>query len=237
MHQQPHSPVSGGAHPPGEPHPRAPASAIVLAGGVGRRFGGDKLAVELDGRPLLHHAILAVAAVAREVIVVVAPDAPAPPLPADAGVPIRVARDAVAGQGPLAGLAAGLAQAREPFAIVVGGDQPALRPGLLGALVAELEANVSDVPDAPGPAIDAVVLVDAGRPWPLPAALRVEAAGPATAAALALGRRSLLSALDHLRTLSLEPARWRPLDPDGASLRDVDHREDLPPPAGPDLAG
>ncbi len=202
------------------------ATGIVLAGGVGRRFGGDKLAVEIDGRPLLHHAILAVATVTREIVVVVAPDAPAPPLPADAGVPVRVIRDAVAGQGPLAGLAAGLAAAREPLALLVGGDQPSLRPALLAALLARL-APLG--PDAADPVSDAVILEDAGRLWPLPAALRVEAAAPATAAALALGRRSLLSLLDHLRVHALEPGRWRALDPDGASLRDIDHREDLPP--------
>jgi len=223
--------VSAGVRPANAADPRPQATGIVLAGGVGRRFGGDKLAAELDGRPLLHHAILAVAAVTCEIVVVVAPGAPAPPLPADAGVPIRVTHDAVAGEGPLAGLAAGLAAAREPLALVVGGDQPSLRPALLAALLAPLE------PGAPDPIPDAVILEDAGRLWPLPAALRVETAAPAAAATLALGRRSLLGLIDRLRTRVLESERWRAFDPDGASLLDVDHREDLPPPAAADPAG
>ena len=53
-------------------------SAIVLAGGRSARFGRDKLAVSIDGRPLLHHAAEAVAAVATDIIVIAPPDV-APP--------------------------------------------------------------------------------------------------------------------------------------------------------------
>jgi molybdenum cofactor cytidylyltransferase len=45
---------------------------VVLAAGEGRRFGGTKLVAELDGRPLLDHAVeamLAVPAVERIVVV------------------------------------------------------------------------------------------------------------------------------------------------------------------------
>ena len=49
------------------------ASGIVLAGGAARRFGGDKLAATFEGRTLLEHAVGAVAGLASEVIVVVAP--------------------------------------------------------------------------------------------------------------------------------------------------------------------
>ena len=50
-------------------------SVIVLAGGRSRRFGRDKLAEPVDGRPLLHHAIDAVRPIATEIIVVAAPGA------------------------------------------------------------------------------------------------------------------------------------------------------------------
>ena len=49
--------------------------AIVLAGGRSSRFGRDKLAEIVDGRPLLDHAIDAVRAVATDIVVVVAPGA------------------------------------------------------------------------------------------------------------------------------------------------------------------
>lgn len=50
-------------------------TAIVLAAGAGRRFGGGKLAASLHGEPLLAHAVrTACASPAERVIVVAAPD-------------------------------------------------------------------------------------------------------------------------------------------------------------------
>ena len=108
-------------------------SVIVLAGGRSSRFGRDKLAEPVDGRPLLHHAIDAVRPIATEIIVVAAPDA-SPALPAD----VTLVNDAVAFEGPLAGLLGGLAVARSPTVLVVGGDMPALSVAVLGSMVALL---------------------------------------------------------------------------------------------------
>lgn len=199
-------------------------TGIVLAGGRSTRFGTDKLAAMVDGRPLLHHAILAVAAVSDEVVVVIRSDGPRPHLPTDAEVGVRVVRDAVADGGPLAGLATGLAAARGQLAIVVGGDQPSL----VAAVLAELLLWLG--PDVDGPSLDAVALAEDGMVRPLPAALRVAAVRPIAAALLDAGVRSLVGLLEQLRVGTLEPERWRALDPDGASLRDVDTPDDLPRP-------
>ena len=198
-----------------------PVTGIVLAGGRATRFGADKLAVEVDGRPLLHHAILAVATVSDEVVVVIGSDGARPPLPADADVRVRVVRDAVADRGPLAGLAAGLAAARGRLAIVVGGDEPSLSPAVLAELLLWLGQ------EAHGSPLDAVALTEDGQVRPLPAALRVSSVGPVVAALLDGEARSLVGLLQRLRVGTLEPERWRVLDPDGASLRDVDTPDDL----------
>jgi molybdopterin-guanine dinucleotide biosynthesis protein A len=205
-------------------------TGIVLAGGRSSRFGGDKLAAEVGGRPLLHLAIDAVAGVVDEVVVVVGADAPAPALPPGGPVPVRVARDAVPGRGPLAGLAAGLAAASHPLALLVGGDQPALRPPLLRELLRRL------APEAGGRPLDVVGLEEDGQMRPLPVAIRVGTVGPAAGAALAGGTRSLVGLFGRLRAGSLGAERWRELDPEGDSLRDVDTPGDLPRPPG-DLPG
>jgi molybdopterin-guanine dinucleotide biosynthesis protein A len=197
-------------------------TGIVLAGGRSTRFGGDKLAADVGGRPLLHLAIEAVAAVVDEVVVVVRGDAAAPALPTGGRVPVIIARDAAPGRGPLAGLAAGLAAASHPVAILVGGDQPALRPAVLLELLRCLGSN------AGGGRFDVVGLDDGGQLRPLPAALRVATAGPMAEVVLAEGTRSLVGLFARLRAGALGPGRWRELDPAGDSLRDVDTRDDLP---------
>jgi len=199
-----------------------PVTGIVLAGGRSTRFGADKLAVNVGGRPLLHRAILAAAAVSDEVVVVISANGARPPLPPEADVRVRVARDAAPDQGPLAGLAAGLAAARGRLAILVGGDQPTLAPAVLGELLLWLDG------EADGPALDAVALAEDGLLRPLPSALRVASVRPVVAALLDGGSRSLLGLFERLRVGTLEPARWRVLDPDGRSLRDIDTPDDLP---------
>jgi molybdopterin-guanine dinucleotide biosynthesis protein A len=206
----------------------AHVTGLVLAGGQSTRFGEDKLAADVGGRPLLHLAIAAVAEAVDEIVLVVGADARAPLLPPDLLVPVVVARDAVAGQGPLAGLAAGLAAASHPLALLVGGDQPALQPALLRELVGRLDPG-ADSDDA---AFDAVALEEDGQLRPLPAALRVATVRPAADDALATGTRSLVGLFGRLRVERLAPDQWRALDPAGDSLRDVDTRDNLPPRLG-----
>jgi len=192
------------------------ASAIVLAGGRSSRFGRDKLAELVDGRPLVAHAVEAVRAVAGDVLLVLGPDAPASD---ELGVrAVRAVRDPRPFEGPLAGLATGLEAVREPVTLVVGGDMPGLVPEVLAALLAALDDE----------AVEAVVLGLDHVPRPLPLAVRVGAATVAAGELLARGERSLRELLRVLRTSELPEADWRRLDPSAASLRDVDRPEDLP---------
>ena len=101
----------------------------MLAGGRSTRFGSDKLGTSYRGMPLLHHAVLRLAEVCPEVIVVIAPDATDPILPV--GVRAKVARDPTEGEGPLAGLHAGLLAAAAECALVAGGDMPDLQTAVL----------------------------------------------------------------------------------------------------------
>jgi molybdopterin-guanine dinucleotide biosynthesis protein A len=192
-------------------------SAIVLAGGASSRFGGDKLTATFDGIRLLDRSVLAVASVASEVVVVLAPGDDRP-LPV-ATVPVRRAVDPERHGGPLVGLLTGLELVREPVVVVVGGDMPTLSPDVLAALVRALAA---------ADAADAAALVQRGEVRPLPAVVRNGAATQVARRLIGEGERSLRSLLDGLRVRGVDEMQWRGLDPAAATLRDVDRPADLP---------
>jgi molybdopterin-guanine dinucleotide biosynthesis protein A len=58
----------------------APPVGVVLAGGLGRRLGGDKAIVELEGRPLVLYPLEALHEICDEVVVVAKRDTLLPPL-------------------------------------------------------------------------------------------------------------------------------------------------------------
>ena len=156
--------------------------AVILAGGRGARLGGPaKPEVVVGGRALLDHALAAVAAADRVVVV-------GPPSIARPGVP-TVLEDPPDG-GPVAGLAAGLAAlgATGGLVVVLACDVP--RAGR--ALPALLEA-ASD-PDADG----ARLVSRDGHPQHLVAAYRASALARAFAdlpEARGASMRRLLSGL------------------------------------------
>jgi molybdopterin-guanine dinucleotide biosynthesis protein A len=197
---------------------RAPGvTAIVLAGGRSMRFGSPKLAVELEGRPLLEHAIEAAGAVADVVIVAGAP-VPEALLGSAGHPPMRTVPDEEPFAGPLAGLSGALRDTTTGLAIVVGGDMPGLVPEVLRAMLEQLEAR---------DATDAVVLSSPPRRQVLPVAIDVARASSAAGEALEAGDRSLVRLLDRLHVLEIPAVEWLALDPVGRTLFDVDRPADV----------
>lgn len=197
---------------------RIAVSGIVLAGGRSSRFGSDKLEAVVDGERLLDRSVAALARVATEVIVVSEP-ATVRAAPIRPGVPVHLVEDPEPFGGPLVGLLAGLEAAAEPLVLVVGGDMPTLRADVLRLLVARL---VHD------PERSVVTLAARGRLVPLPMALRTGAATDVARRLLGDGERRLRGLAERLPAAVIDEAEWRPLDPDGDTLRDVDRPEDLP---------
>jgi CTP:molybdopterin cytidylyltransferase MocA len=153
---------------------------VVLAAGAATRFGGGKQLAELDGRPLLEHALGAMAAsgVGRMVVVL------------GAGAEEIAARVNLHGAEPLicdrwdegqsASLATALAEMGDADAIVVTlGDQPRMTPDAIRRVIA---ARVEGAARAPGPAragADRQAARRDGRPRrPQPAAQRQHAGHP-----------------------------------------------------------
>jgi molybdopterin-guanine dinucleotide biosynthesis protein A len=188
-------------------------AAIVLAGGRSSRFGRDKLAEPIAGRPMLDHVVERLRPVATDIVVVGSTRAVGD-IPAD----VSVAQDDVPFGGPLAGLAAGL-RSLDPAlerVLVVGGDMPTLVPAVLERLVSGIGRR------------EAAVLADADGPRPLPLAVRRSVASPAAERVLESGERRLRALLGELDVEVIPPDTWQLDDPTGETLRDVDVPGDLP---------
>jgi molybdopterin-guanine dinucleotide biosynthesis protein A len=192
----------------------------VLAGGRSSRFGSDdKLGSVYAGVPLLHHAVLRLAEITGDVVVVLAPHAPEPALPP--GARARFARDPREGEGPLAGAVAGLGAVDRELALLTGGDMPGLRAGVAREM---LRVSGEDR------GVDAVVLQDGERFRPLPAVVRTRTALDEGRALLESGERSLRAWLRAMRLAVIGEAAWTAIDPDRETLRDIDVPGDLAPP-------
>jgi molybdenum cofactor guanylyltransferase len=126
---------------------------VILAGGESRRMGRDKLTLEVGGVPMIRRVLDAISARCEDVILAGVNTAPLEG--------IRIVPDERPGrQGPLAGMEAGLAAARNRQVFVAAGDLPFLPPDLVGALLRRLEERGAS----------AVVPRHAGRTHPLCAA-------------------------------------------------------------------
>jgi molybdopterin-guanine dinucleotide biosynthesis protein A len=203
-------------------------AGVVLAGGRSRRFGRPKLDAEVDGQTLLDRAIEAVAEVASTVVVALGPSGSVA-IRASIERPLILTRDPIAGAGPLAGVATALQVALDgghDRAIVVAGDMPWLASAVLRAMLAALD----------DPAVLGAAAIVGGGPRPLPCAVDVPAGLAAATIGLDVGERSLRAWLGRLAVDYLPESTWRPLDPHGATFRDVDLPGDLaadPPTAPP----
>jgi CTP:molybdopterin cytidylyltransferase MocA len=123
----------------------ADPAILLLAAGAGRRFGGGKLLVEVDGQPLLLHALALARELGVQTHVVLGADAGRlQPLLPDGVVAIRHEGWA---EGLGSSLAAGVRALPHdcPGVLVLLADQPALRAAALGELMARWRTDPQQV--------------------------------------------------------------------------------------------
>ena len=176
-------------------------TAVVLAGGRGRRMKADKARLDVGGRTLLEHVLAQVEPLFDEVLVSLSPGQDAPPLPAASRA--RAVHDARPGLGPIGGLLAGLKAARTEACAVVACDIPDIDMALLRSLAeAAADAEIA-VPVGPS-----------GLYEPLFAVYR-RSIIPAIESLLGRGERSLLPLYETCRTAMVrfdDPGRIRNLN-------------------------
>ncbi len=178
-----------------------PMTVIVLAGGRGRRMKADKTGLAVGDRTLLEHVLSQLEPHFSEILISVSPGQK---IRFAAGRPVE---DGTLGQGPLAGILAGLKAAANDASAVVACDIPDINVPLLRSLAR-----------AAGGAEIAVPVGPAGHFEPLFAVYR-RSAVPAIEELLQAGERSILPLFGRCRTtvLRIEDAAW---------LRNLNTRKD-----------
>ena len=116
---------------------------LVLCGGRSERMGRDKALLPWGGGDLLDHAIARLAAAVRDVAILCGPSA------RYAGRGLPLVPDLGVDEGPIAGLAAGLAHAAGRPVLLLAVDLPLVPVALLRALAEALPGHDAVVPVSP----------------------------------------------------------------------------------------
>ncbi len=181
-------------------------TAIVLAGGDSRRMGQDKAALVLEGKTLLESVTTTMQQVFAMVIVSVRQ--------LRAGVEIPQVCDDPSRTGPLAGLIAGMAEARTPWVFAVACDMPFVTQSVVNQLASYRDEH------------QAVVPMVGGYPQPLAAFYAMNAL-EAMRTSLEAGDRSLRGMLRKLDVRYVGEDELRDADPKLRSFIDLDTPSDV----------
>jgi molybdopterin-guanine dinucleotide biosynthesis protein A len=201
-------------------------SAVILAGGNGRRLGAEKSLLEFEGKPLICWTAERLSMTADEIVVVARDEAHSGRLQgiisdfatAAAEPKVIFTWDRVAGFGPVAGLAAGMKEARGNFAFATGCDLPFLNPRIIDRLF-ELAGKEG---------YDAAVPVQSnGFFEPLHCVYHCKKMLAACERAMEKAERRIHAPLQELCVRRIQVDLLRPLDPDLLTFFNLNTREDL----------
>lgn len=187
-------------------------AAIVLCGGASRRMGYPKAMLKLGDTTFLEAVVRAVAEVCPTVVIVAAPQQTIPQL----DVQVRIARDRVAFQGPLAAIACGLTALPEKSShvFVTGTDTPLLRPALVEALFRTVEGH------------DLAIVNDGTRHQPLLAVYEVAFVRRKIEELMTGNQQRAQALAENANVFEMTLEMLRQFDPNLSSLRNVNEPAD-----------
>ncbi|MFI5456018.1 MAG: molybdenum cofactor guanylyltransferase [Isosphaerales bacterium] len=186
--------------------------ALVLCGGESRRMGRPKAWLSFGPERMLQRVVRLIGTVAHPVVVVAAPGQELPDLAPD----IAIVRDAVAGRGPLQGLAAGLTALPDTVDLVyaTATDVPFLEPRWITKLIELIDGY------------DLAIPFVGGYHHPLAALYRRSVVLPAIEGLLRADRLRPLFLVEAVKTRVVHEAELRIADPELQTLRNLNFPED-----------
>lgn len=171
-----------------------PMSAIIVAGGVSKRFGQDKGLIRLAEKPLILHVLDKLASVVDEAVVVVNSEIQKKKFVEEIKQKAHVIVDGMNVQTPLVGALAGFETVQGEYTLLLACDTPFLSCKILSFLLDVCINKTAAIPRWPN-----------GNIEPLHAAYRTKAAAKAAKIALEEGKldmRSMIGNMQNIRYIS-----------------------------------
>lgn len=192
-------------------------SAIVVAGGISKRFGQDKGLVRLGEKPLVLHVLDKLAGVANEVFVAVNSERQKGKFVKAIKQKACIIVDRTHVQTPLAGALAGFENVKNKYTLLLACDTPFLSPEILKFLLDVCVNKTAAIPRWPNSNIE-----------PLQATYHAKAAAQAAKTALEEGKldmRSMIANMQNIRYISTKVLQQ--LDPKLITFFNINTPNDL----------
>ncbi|MCE5333627.1 MAG: molybdenum cofactor guanylyltransferase [Desulfobacteraceae bacterium] len=184
-------------------------AGAVLAGGKSIRFGKNKALQPLGGKRLIDRAVESLQSFCDPVMVI------ANDLETYIGVGTCLVRDIVPRQGPVGGIYSALLFSSREWVFVKATDMPFLVPELASLLLSLREG------------FDIVVPVLGGYYEPLCALYSRRCIPPLVRQIEQPEERQIITFYKKNRVCAVDEARWRQVDPEGLSFKNVNTPSDL----------
>jgi len=163
-------------------------SAIILAGGLSKRFGQDKGLIKLAGKPLINHVLDKISGVVNETVIVVSSEAQKRAFENLLKQKARVIVDINNAQSPLVGALTGFENVPNEYSLLLPCDVPFVSSQITSLLLELCVNRSAAIPRWPNGFVE-----------PLQAAYHTESAEIAARKALENGKMDLQSMIALLR--------------------------------------